>query len=360
MKKISSILSILTVVCVTITLIAVPTFATNSEQIIDSLPDFSNNYVPSSLVGYSIDDKVINNEPSQYNIVEIIVSKEDIEIESAMYSEFIDVFGKLENGKYVNINDKVVCQFADDSIATWIYGRIIAEKSGITTAVLSYSGQSKEIIITVNNQINSELDMALPNDNINVNVVIVPNISQRLSILNIAEQMVDMVWTPTQNLNAYGSHPSFIAGTTYTGMPYTQCHDQSTYDEFFAAFNNSSSSGFYDNYTEGGVTMPKYGNDCSGFVSICWGLFRDDTWRDRWNTTDFRNAIEAGTYDEVSYSNLLPGDALCKRGHIMLVKSVSTTNSTVTVYEQTDRSARESIYTFDDLAAGSYVGFTKF
>ena len=44
----------------------------------------------------------------------------------------------------------------------------------------------------------------------------------------------------------------------------------------------------------------------------------------------------------------------------MLVKSVSISSSEVTVYEQTGKSARENVYTFADLDASSYDGFTKF
>lgn len=76
--------------------------------------------------------------------------------------------------------------------------------------------------------------------------------------------------------------------------------------------------------------------------------------------TDFRNAIENGTYTELDYNYLNPADALYKSGHVMLVKSISTSSGTVTVYEQTGRAARMSVYTFEELSACSYTGFTKF
>lgn len=351
------------VVCVSITSLAVPASAVSSVITLDSLPNFDENYTPSSLINYSIDDKIIVNKSQIEDVVEIIVSNDDIEIEGVLYSEYIDVFGKLNNGKYVNITDCVECEFDDKSIATWSYGRIIADKAGTTAAVLKYNGFSKSITVTVNNQLVIEcndLQCIVAENGVDVTAVIDPNVGERASIISIAEEMVYMKWTPTQTFTAYGDHENFQAGVTYTGMPYTQFHNQSTYAQFISALNNSSSNDFYESYTSGNITMSRYGNDCSGFVSICWGLYRDDTWRDRWNTTDFRNAVSAGTYTSLDYSDLLPGDALVKRGHIMLVKSVSTSTNTITVYEQTDKSARMSVYTFETLKTGGYKGFSKF
>lgn len=354
------------VVCVAITSLATPISATENVIILDSLPNFDENYIPSSLINYSIDDKIgVNGLVPREDVVEIIVSNENVEIDAVMYSKYIDVFGKLENGKYINITDEVVCEFEDESIATWIFGRIIADKTGTTTAVLNYNGLSKEITVTVNNQIilndNISTVNAFVGESADINAVIDPNVNERASILDIAEAMVYMTWTPTQTFAAYNGHSDFQAGITYTGMPYTQFHNQSTYYEFFSAFYNSSTNDFYTSYTNSNnITMSRYGNDCSGFLSICWGLFRNDTWRNRWNTTDFRNAIENGTYTEVGYNNLKPADALYKSGHVMLVKSVSTSSGTVTVYEQTGRAARMSVFTFTELSASSYTGFTKF
>ncbi len=362
--KIRFILTIMVAVCIAITSLAIPVSATENVEIIDNLPDFGEDYLPSSMINYTIDNKVINQ--SLMDIVEIIVSNENVEIEANMYSEYIDVFGKLENGKYINITDEVVCEFEDKSIAMWIYGRILAEKKGTTTAVLKYNGQSKEIKITVKNQINPDSDTAIENafvgETNDINAVKDPNLDERLNILSIAKEMIDMEWTPTKTLCAYGDHDAFVAGTKYTGMPYTQFHIQSTHDEFFDAFNNSSSNDFYESYTNSSkITMPRYGNDCSGFVSICWGLSWNGAWRNRWNTTDFGDAIDNGTYATIDdYADLKPGDALLRNGHIMLVRYVTASSSNVTVYEQTDRAAHESVYTFDCLEKCKYKGFTKF
>lgn len=362
-SKIRLILTFIMVVCVAITSLATPISATENVIILDSLPNFDENYIPSSLINYSIDDKIgVNGLVPREDVVEIIVSNENVEIDAVMYSKYIDVFGKLENGKYINITDEVVCEFEDESIATWIFGRIIADKTGTTTAVLKYNELSKDIMITVNEPtILDDISVvdAFVGESADINAVIDPNVNERASILDIAEAMVYMTWTPTQTFAAYNRHPDFEAGVTYTGMPYTQYRIQSTYADFMTAF--ASASDFYDTYTSGNITMSKYGNDCSGFVSICWGAFRDDiSWRNRLNTSDFYDRIEDGIYTQVEYSGLKPGDALLRSGHIMLVKSVSTSAGTVTVYEQTGQAARMSIYTFAYLSAQGCIGVTKF
>ncbi len=353
------------VLCMSIASLNVTASAAGNIEIIDSLPEFGQDYIPASLLNYSIDDKMnsIGTSP-QEDVIEIIVSNDDVEIEANMYSEFIDVFGKLSNGKYINITDEVICEFQDKSIATWIFGRILADKRGSTIAILKYNGLSKTIRVTVNNQIIPDSDIpsgsAFIGENSDINSVIDPFQSERDAILNIAVRMVRMEWTPTETFNGYDRPDEFKAGTKYTGMPYTQIRYQSTYDEFFTAFYNSSSNDFYEYYAEHGTEMPRYGNDCAGFLSICWGLYRNDTWRNRWNTTDFNNAITDGTFSEVDFEDLKPGDALYRRGHVMLVKSVAKAAGRITVYEQTGATARETIFTFAQLNADSYKGFSKF
>ncbi len=124
------------------------------RQITDSLPDFGEDYLPSSMLYYTIDEKLLVQEREE--ITEIFVSNDNVKIEANMYSAYIDVFGKLKDGRYINITDEVKCDFEDDSIAVWIFGRILAERKGRTTAVLTYNGVSTEIEITVKNQIDPD------------------------------------------------------------------------------------------------------------------------------------------------------------------------------------------------------------
>lgn len=125
------------------------------RQIIDSLPDFDDDYFPGSAKYYTIDNKLIVFEREE--ITDIIVSNADVEIEANRYSAYIDVFGKLKDGRYIDITDEVKCTFEDGTLAMWIFGRILAERKGKTTAVLTYNGVSTEIEITVNKQITDRL-----------------------------------------------------------------------------------------------------------------------------------------------------------------------------------------------------------
>lgn len=102
------------VVCVAVTSMVVPVYAAENVKIIDSLPDFGENYIPASMVNYSIDDKMIVSDRNEtYDIIDIVVSNRDIIIEETTLSEFVDVFGELRTGGYVNITDTVECTFSN-------------------------------------------------------------------------------------------------------------------------------------------------------------------------------------------------------------------------------------------------------
>lgn len=53
------------------------------------------------------------------------------------------------------------------------------------------------------------------------------------------------------------------------------------------------------------------------------------------------------------------GDALVQYGHTFLVAANSIGSEVVYVYEQTPKTARYTSYTYDTLADGYYVSFTK-
>lgn len=136
----------------------------------------------------------------------------------------------------------------------------------------------------------------------------------RPSVESIANSMFSNAWTPRNTIRnwQYGTYYyTFYRGTYYTGEAYSQNNPQESWSEF----NSLVSS------TSGGTTY--YGNDCSGFVSMCWKL------PSRYNTRDFEtDAATAGGYVS-SLGNigtaqtilLLKGDALVRSGnHIVLVR----------------------------------------
>jgi hypothetical protein len=140
----------------------------------------------------------------------------------------------------------------------------------------------------------------------------------RATIKSLADQMIDSTWTPNNTFNNYEYTDdygvvvryTYTKGVNYTGIPYGQAPIQDNWQEF---------SGYMP-ITSGG--NKSYGNDCSGFVSICWKLPARKT------TYDFENGIN-GTYwsslgniGSAASGTLLQGDALVYHsssgGHILM------------------------------------------
>jgi hypothetical protein len=157
-------------------------------------------------------------------------------------------------------------------------------------------------------------------------------------MLSIASQMVNTSWSAPVSFNNYmythrgvkhysneTSGAPFVAGHTYTGIPYSQCSIQDNWSSFLTEVAK----------VDAATTAHTYGlgNDCSGFVSMCWKLST------RLNTTGFYNdattthtycyAMPDGTggaYSAYLRNDLRPGDALVNPGsHIILVRQVDST-----------------------------------
>ncbi|MFA5658555.1 MAG: hypothetical protein WC900_04660 [Oscillospiraceae bacterium] len=343
--------------------------AADIEDTIDILPCFNEKYVPLSLVNYSLDDKQADlrkADEDKYDIVDIIVSKKNLIIEANTFSEYVDVFGELKNGKYVKITNDVDYSFSDTSVAVWIYGRILAEKKGNTTLSLEYNGIEESIYVTVKNYIDIEKIGREVNQYCEQQQGTRITVT-RQSAASTAQSMVNMTWTPAQNLYTWfgTNRDPFYAGVEYTGMPYTQYNTQTTKAEFLYALENAND--FYTRVQYGSYLVPKYGNDCSGFLSICWNL-SGGSGRNRWNTADFINAVSNGTFDEITYYQMGQSDGLYKTypqtNHVIMVNYVYQNSSIpgggyVSTYEQTDIKARTTSYTFQQLSDAGYVAFTR-
>jgi len=148
----------------------------------------------------------------------------------------------------------------------------------------------------------------------------------RQEITRKASEMIDFDWTPRETIYnnecVGGIIDTWNKGTTYRGMAYSQCGrkqengktEQENKEEFLESVNNTS----------GGNTT--YGNDCSCFVSISWGLLS------RYTTVRFEDSLrgpymyalgEAGSSPRVY---LLQGDALnWSNKHIRLFNRYTAT-----------------------------------
>ena len=162
----------------------------------------------------------------------------------------------------------------------------------------------------------------------------------RAAIKANADLMIDSTWTPKNTFTnwQYGtSYQVYSKGVTYTGVPYSQSNPQDTWSEFYNYATNTS----------GGSVQ--YGNDCSGFASICWKLpSREVTsWFESQIGTYWTSLGATGTAVSAS---LLVGDALNSAtvGHIVLFLNYETTG--VRTMEQTPDNAQRKVRTYSNLA----------
>lgn len=158
-------------------------------------------------------------------------------------------------------------------------------------------------------------------------------------ILSRARGMIDYRWTPTKDLRGWNGY-IFAKGKEVTGIPYSQTEYQTDLEAFKKALQKSD---FYDsNYNPSydSRKMPKYGNDCSGFVSFSWGTKRMTTYGIM--GSDLVRGFDIGK------EKLKPGDAFVNNGHTFIYVSTNS-DVTYTCYEQTPPKTKISIHSPETL-----------
>ena len=161
----------------------------------------------------------------------------------------------------------------------------------------------------------------------------------RETIARIANEMIDIEWRPNKSIRnfAYSNkYTYFSSNKIYKGMAYCQDNPQENLSEFL--------NGIY--YTNGGRTF--FGNDCSGFVSICWQLPHRYTtgWFHRDMGDEYFYAL--GGKGKSAFVHLMKGDALNAAGrHIRLFDQY--VSSGVQLLEQTPDLAQRKAYPFSSL-----------
>lgn len=328
------------------------------DKNISSTNNSLNNTALYSKSHYNTEIDKVGQEP--YVITDLILSNQTVTFESNGTSTFIDIIGILETGEKVYLSDYAHCSSSDTKVAIADKGRIIALNKGEATITIIYNNFSKDISVVVLNQVD------LLNLKNAINTMSLTS-SERQQIDARADAMVYLKWTPTKNIRGWKNKKTFLANTTYTGIPYSQTAYQKNESGFLSAMNNAD---FYEAYTRvlngTSIIMPKYGNDCSGFVSFAWNISRQ-------TTSSFISGIKNKTYVQVgsynisnpsynelisSYHNLQRGDAVVKEGHTFLITANWPDSNKVMVYEQTPYSAIYTSWTYDDMASGGYMPFT--
>lgn len=310
------------------------------------------------------------------SIVDILIEKNDIVLEETGRVCFVDAIGKFADGTYENIANVAEWKCSNAEVVSVYAGQLIAGVEGTATVTVIYEGIEKEITVHVEETIDVEkrIEEILRMDS-ELSAMSMTN-AQRSSAVSIASDMVNMTWTPSQALVGWKGTTTFASGVTVKGIPYSQ----TPYQKDKAGFINSmSSSDFYTTYYNGNTSMPRYGNDCSGFLSFAWQI-------NRTTTQGFLKGIDNGTYSTVGNVNyriaqdangvyriydyastfmydafgyLAAGDALIQYGHTFMVAANSPTSEVVYVYEQTPSVARYTSHTYEDLVNGHYIPFTK-
>ncbi len=305
------------------------------------------------------------------------ISTDNVIFEHQGLSAFIDLIGVTFDDKYINISEYANWSSDNQEVAFADLGRIIADGKGNATVTVSYGDYNHKIKVNVKKYV----DLQKMIDDINNEKISSFSLTptEREEIRSRGMGMLNYLWIPNNNVRGWRNNYTFTSGNVYIGIPYSQTDYQCNLDDFKYNFNNPNTTGFYTNYTRTftysdgtseTIIMPKYGNDCSGFVSISWGISRQ-------TTKSFLAGIKSGTYPKVgsytytdssyptasvletAYTSLDKGDAVVKNGHTFLIAANDIPNSRVIAYEQTPYITRVQAWSYSDMASDGYLPFAK-
>ena len=141
-------------------------------------------------------------------------------------SEFVDIIAKIDDDTYVNVTSVVDWESEDDDIAYAYNGRILARNQGDTTVKASLAGFDVLIEVEVEDYIDLEaeverLNKRYPDSLESVSTYAITQ-EERDEIISRGKEMLNVEWTPSQDLVAWKAQSTFPAGKKVTGIPYTQ------------------------------------------------------------------------------------------------------------------------------------------
>lgn len=187
-------------------------------------------------------------------------------------------------------------------------------------------------------------------------------------ILDKAVAMKNIEWTPTQTLYGWKKEFSFPKGVLVTGIPYSQAN-QADDLEFLKVLKYSD---FYSGgESPNGDYCPKYGVDCSRYVSYAMGITAQTTATMVSNLKNGTGDIEkVGSYNVSSpnqvdllaaYRLTDEGNGLVHRyngeNHAMLVVYNDKNAEEITVYETQIKTPFMTTYSYSTLAKKRYLPF---
>lgn len=189
--------------------------------------------------------------------------------------------------------------------------------------------------------------------------------SQR-NIVARANYMWNSTWTCKRNVSGWKYKYTFYAGRTYH-LPYAWPVSAGAYIGYGISVQNflnatrDANNAFYTrkSYLAGtNAYSTYYGNDCSGFVSYCWGIGRNTT-----STIPGRSRYIGRVSTSNATYTLQLGDALNSTsvGHVVLVTGLSYNSNgsirQIEITEQTPPQLKRSYYTPSSLANKYYNSY---
>lgn len=240
--------------------------------------------------------------PSNANILEeLIASDYAVSIPYNGRSEFVDVIAKIDEDTYVDVTSVVTWESEDYEIAYADDGRIIANNQGTTVITASLAGVDISIDVVVEDYIDLEaeierLNSLYPDSPRATSTYAITN-NERDNIIARGKEMLNVSWVPAKDLEGWRKQHIFKKGVQVTGIPYTQ-NSQKNASGFLASL---SAGDFYDSVTLNNKVMPRYGNDCSGFLSFSWNISRNTTY-DFTTGINTENNIEASGWKQIDGS----------------------------------------------------------
>ena len=351
LKKILSIAAMISMVCV-LNVHAYPEItlpqSTNQNDVINQSAALYNDEMDINEQDYY---PILDKGVSDINFeASLSIAQQSANISGTGYSTYVDAIWQAK-GQYFNVSPIALWESDNTDVVIAQQGRLIGVGKGTAMVTVKFRGKEASIQVTVDNLVASSASRVSGSYT-----------SAQKPIMDKAKAMVNLTWRPTKNLMGWRGTKVFQAGVTYRGIPYSQTPHQ---EDNLSFPGTLSKAGFYTTFSNGGKTMPMYGNDCSGFVSYAWGIPRN-------NTSGFVAGIRSGRYAKVgsynanapsaadlkaSYRRMHSGDAMVKVGHVILVESVQGTN--VVCYEQTPAQAIVSTHSFDELASHGYMPFSR-